>query len=538
MLQTQVLIAGGGPVGMTLALELARYGVKSILVERNSTTTRHPKMDLTNGRSMELFRRLGIVENLRDAGVPRENPFDISWITSLSGHELHRFHYPSSAQTQITIRESNDGSHPREAPLRVSQIDIEPVLKGFIDEHPLITVMFGVSFESIVEETSEGLIVEIKNQESGIIDHVSCQYLAGCDGGGSRVRRSLGIELEGDLAVASAYMVHFHSTDTELLQRWGVTWHYQNGAGTLIAQNDRDSWTLQAWLPPGEDGSSWVASEVLESWIGKPFDYTILQANPWSAHFVVAEQYRKGRALLAGDSAHQYIPTGGYGMNSGIADAIGLAWALAANLQGWGGDALLDAYAEERKSTAWRCLEASRRHMGIRVQISELYQSRPAIEDDTAEAQQSRAQLAEKIAELGNAENESWGIELGYRYRSPIISLREGTEDLEMGPLLYQPWVEAGFRMPHIFLKDGESIHDKMGQQYTLFMIGNADSAEFESCAAKHSMPLTIVRIDEPHANSILGKRFILVRPDQHIAWADDREPDNLDALLLQISGR
>jgi 2-polyprenyl-6-methoxyphenol hydroxylase-like FAD-dependent oxidoreductase len=91
-----VLIAGGGPVGMTLALFLAHYGVRSILVERNPETTRHPKMDLTNGRSMELFKRVGIADKLRDAGVPRENGFDITWVTSVSGRELYRFKYPSA----------------------------------------------------------------------------------------------------------------------------------------------------------------------------------------------------------------------------------------------------------------------------------------------------------------------------------------------------------------------------------------------------------------------------------------------------------
>ena len=133
-----VLIAGGGPVGMTLALNLARYGIRSMLIERNPTTTRHPKMDLTNGRSMELFHRLGLEDKLRDAGVPRENAFDILWITSMVGHDLHRFHYPSAAEKTAIIRAENDGSHGYKAPLRVSQIEIEPVLKRAIDENPLI----------------------------------------------------------------------------------------------------------------------------------------------------------------------------------------------------------------------------------------------------------------------------------------------------------------------------------------------------------------------------------------------------------------
>ena len=175
------------------------------------------------------------------------------------------------------------------------------------------------------------------------------------------------------MAVAGAYMVHFRTEDLALLQRWGPIYHLQNGAGTIIAQNDRDIFTLQAWLLPGSDLATKTPEEVLEGWVGTKFDYEILQANPWTANFVVAQHYRKGRALLAGDAAHQFIPTGGYGMNSGIADAAGLAWALAANLQGWGGEGLLDAYDLERRATAWWHLEAAKRHFAVRIQIGEVY---------------------------------------------------------------------------------------------------------------------------------------------------------------------
>jgi hypothetical protein len=152
-----VLIAGGGPVGMTLGLFLAHYGVRSILVERNPETTRHPKMDLTNGRSMELFKRVGIADKLRDAGVPRENSFDITWVTSVSGHELHRFKYPSANEARDIIRLKNDGSQASEPGLRVSQVVIEPVLEAAIDSNPLIDVRFGVAMEKILDQDCDGV---------------------------------------------------------------------------------------------------------------------------------------------------------------------------------------------------------------------------------------------------------------------------------------------------------------------------------------------------------------------------------------------
>jgi 2-polyprenyl-6-methoxyphenol hydroxylase-like FAD-dependent oxidoreductase len=143
----QVIIVGAGPVGMTLACELARRNISAMLVERNATTTRHPKMDITNARSMELFRRLGLADELRKVGVPQTNNFDVSWITTLSGHELHRFHYPSVAEWRALIRERNDGTMPGEPPMRVSQVEIEPVLARVVRSLPLVTARWNVAFE-------------------------------------------------------------------------------------------------------------------------------------------------------------------------------------------------------------------------------------------------------------------------------------------------------------------------------------------------------------------------------------------------------
>jgi 2-polyprenyl-6-methoxyphenol hydroxylase-like FAD-dependent oxidoreductase len=533
-LEAPVLIAGGGPVGMTLALNLARYGVPTILVERNAETTRHPKMDLTNGRSMELFRRLGLTEKLRDAGVPRENAFDISWVTTLAGQELHRFRYPSAQEWTAMIAAQNDGSHPREAGLRVSQIMIEPVLKEAIDQNPLIDVRFGTRFERIVEQDAIGVCAEIVDEATGETHTVRCAYLAGCDGGGSRVRRQIGIELDGDMAVAGAYMVHFRTLDQDLFQSQGPTWHYQNGAGTIIAQNDVDIYTLQAWLVPGLESKK--PEEVLEEWVGRPFEYEILQANTWAANFVVAERYRSGRVLLAGDSAHQFIPTGGYGMNSGMADAAGLSWVLAANLQGWGGDALLDAYAAERRKTAWWHLHAAQRHMGVRVEIAQFYAEAGDIISATPDADANRAALGAKIAQIGNAENESWGVELGYRYDdSPVICGEVGQAPTD--PLVYVGNTVPGGRLPHVFLEPGVSLHDKLGTYFSLVAFDDSDSTAVEAAAEKLGVPLEIVRVHRSDLRDIYQRNLILVRPDQHIAWRGDVLPTDLEQLLSLVTG-
>jgi len=459
------------------------------------------------------------------------------WITSMVGHDLHRFHYPSATEKTAIIARENDGSHGSQAPLRVSQVEIEPVLKREIDANPLIDVRFGTVFERIIEQNDDGVLVEISDTETGATQQVHCRFLAGCDGGGSRVRRNLGIELDGELNVAGAHMVHFRTDDRALMQRWGPVYHLQTGAGTIIAQNDRDIYTLQAWLLPGAGIEDMRPEDVLEGWIGTKFDYEILQANPWHAHFVVANSYRQGNVLLAGDAAHQFIPTGGYGMNSGIADASALSWVLAARLQGWGGEALFDAYDKERRPTAWWHLEASRRHFGIRIEITQIYMGAGDLTSDTPEAEANRADVARKIAALGNAENESWGVEYGYRYdQSPIVVHDANAPAVD--PITYRPNTYPGARLPHVFLEDGVAIHDKLGLYFTLVVIDHGDTAPMTTAAQQLGIPLSVLELRRPDLLGIYQAPLILVRPDQHVAWRGEALPADCAALLALVTGR
>ena len=220
MKQTQVLIAGGGPVGMTLACDLGRRGITCMLVERNHSTTRHPKMDITNARSMELFRQLGLADQLRAVAVPENANFDVSWITSLSGHELHRFRYPSAAEWRQLIRNTNDGSMPGEPPMRVSQVEIEPVLQRSIRANPHVDARWGVALEDLSQD-GEGVTATLRTTD-GRTEQVRCTYLVGCDGGQSQVRSCLGIRLDGQSRVMQRFMTHFRSRATDMPQRWGV----------------------------------------------------------------------------------------------------------------------------------------------------------------------------------------------------------------------------------------------------------------------------------------------------------------------------
>ena len=495
-----VLIAGGGPVGMTLARTLALHGVRCLLVERHETTTQHPKMDITNGRSMELFRRIGVADRLRSVAVPEANNFDVSWVTSLAreagGRELHRFRYPSVTEKRSLILACNDGTQPREPAMRVSQVMIEPVLRDAILDHPLVDARWGMAVEDF-EQDEAGVTVTLRTMETGATEQVRCDYLAGCDGGTSRVRARLGIALEGRAAVAQRYMIHFRSEARELLQAFGSAWHYQRDTGTLIAQDDKDTWTLQTRPPPGLDAADMDPNAMLDAWAGRAFARKILVANPWSTHLLVAERYGSGRVFLAGDAAHQYIPTGGYGMNTGIGDAIDLGWKLAAAIKGFASRRLLASYESERRPVGLRNRLASERHTGVRLKIAELYQS----ERDPDE-------LGRAIAALGNAENESWGIEFGYRY-----------DGVEGDPLKYEPTTAPGARLPSVFLDDGSALYDYLGPWFTLLRFGDADPSPLIDSAPA---PLKIVDIAEPRLAPIYGMKLVLVRPDTHVAWRGD----------------
>lgn len=538
MQHVPILIAGGGPVGLTLSLVLARLGVPAMLVERNLETTRHPKMDITNSRSMEIFRGLGLAPALRAVAVPETHPFDVSWVTTMAGHELHRFRYPSPAQKRRQIETRNDGSEPLEPAMRVSQVLIEPVLKRAVRAQPSIVSRFGVALESC-EQDADGVVASLRDVSSGGTERVRCNYLAGCDGGASIVRKCLGIKLEGRARVAQRYMVHIRSEARDILQRWGIAWHYQSPLGTLVAQDDVDKWTLLSRHDVPEDVVGIDPYAVLEKFLGRRIDAEIMLANGWTPHLLVAERYVHGRVVLVGDAAHQYIPTGGYGMNTGIGDALAAGWKLAALALGFGGAGLLEAYDVERRQVGQRNCRAAEQHSDVRAAIARAYaQAGAAIHDPAAAGDAARAVLSGRIAALGNAENESFGIELGYAYpHSPIVCGETDSEHSDE-PLRYVPTSAPGARLPSVLLSDGSALFDKLGRWFTLLALGVAPDADLVAAAVRRGVPLEVVRVDEPRLAAIYRAPQLLVRPDQHVAWRGVEAGGRADSILARCLGQ
>jgi len=548
---SRVIIVGSGPVGMTLALELAARGVASTIVEKAATTTDHPRMDYTNARSMELLRRLGLVPALRAAAVPEEHPFDVAWVTSMAGHELYRFRYPSVADARARIREHNDGSQPLEPPMRISQVVMEPVLLDAVRAQPLVTHRFGVAFEDLAQD-GNGVTAVLRDVARGATESLGADFLVGCDGGDSRVRDAAGIDLDGIRDVGQVFMVHFRSEARPLLQRFGVTWQVRSRLGTLVSQNDRDIWTLHVPLLGSTDPRTIDPSALVEAFVGAPIEHEVLVARAWTPHLLVARRYSKGRVFLAGDAAHQYVPTGAYGMNTGVGDAVDLGWKLAAFLHGHGGPGLLDAYEAERRSVGLRNRTAAATHMQVRLDIAAAYDELDGGGDDaasgavaafTADAKGTsagREAVAARIRAIGNPENESRGIELGYRYdRSPIV-MAEQRPALVPDPVHYRPSTAPGSRLPSTFLPDGNAVHDRLGPWFTLLAFGDGDPGPLPAVARRLGIPLAVTRVASPGPATIYERKLLLVRPDQHVAWRGDRLDDAVAAgrILERCTGR
>lgn len=559
-----VVIAGAGPVGLTLALELERHGVETLLVERNQTTTRHPKMDITNGRSMELFRRLGVADHLRKIAIPGDRDMVVSWVTSLDGWELTRFGYPCVDRSREQTRARNDGRGSLEPSMRVSQILLEPALKSVLEnEARHVTVQYGWAVESFVQDR-DGVDVVLHNSADGQRRTVRADYLAGCDGAGSIVRRGLGIGLDSlDLrklvakelgprrmlgmlwrgwasdrerpASGDFYMVHFTSGDRDVFEKHGPVWHTQSPQGwTLISQNDEDSWTLHSPLGIGQDAAKIDPREFVFKTLGTRFDCTVLEANAWTPRLTVADAYGQGRVWLAGDAVHQVPPTGGYGMNTGVGDAVGLGWALAANVAGWGTAGLLASYGQERRAVALRNRAAAGRHAVVRLAIKSLYS--PAIHHEGWNGPQQRRRLGREISDLGNLENEADGIEWGYIYQSPSIATESGPDPDQTWDS-YRPTTRPGARPPSVYLADGRAIFDLFGEGFTLLRFTGIDVSALVDAARARGVPLDVVDIDDDHARRLYERDLVLIRPDQHVAWRGDDLPAHPAELVDQIRG-
>jgi len=535
-MDSDVLIVGAGPTGLTLAIDLGRRGVRCTLVEQKEEPAFLPKMERVNARSMEIYRRMGLAEKIRAAGLRADCPMDVYIVLSLTEPPLLHLPYPSVAQARAQTRASNDGTLPLEPYQLISQYTLEPLLKSVAESIPSLRVRFGWEFIALRQD-GDGVSARLRSVK-GEVEEFRAAYLVGCDGGASAVRKELGIELSGEGNLLELRQALFRCD--ELFDRLpigdgpgrGRHYHVADDKATfLIMQDSTIHWTLHSVLDRDEKMKIEFGRTV-----GIPVKYEMLSCAPWRQNLLLADRYGKGRVFLAGDAVHLVIPTGGLGMNSGVGDAIDLSWKLAATLAGWGGPNLLKSYEIERRQIGERNVGASRYATLGRRKWRAMW--RPDIRKDSAAGAEARDRLAAVADAEQRKSNEMIGAELGYRYvDSPIIcNVPGGPEHLFRE---YQPTTWPGARLPHVWLTDGTPMQDRIADGYTILKLGGsrADPRGLQSALRDRGAPAAVIEVADARAREIYECDLVLVRPDLHVVWRGNAAPEDPARVAAIVTG-
>jgi len=532
MIEVPVLIVGGGPVGLATAIELGWRGIDCLLVEQGDGTTDFPRANTIDLRSMEFCRRWGIADAVREAGLPPDYPHTALYATSMAGYEIARFE-----------RASHGGAGglavSPERQQRCNQLFFDPVLRAQASAMDGVTLRHSCRFESFVQD-SGGVTALVRDLAADTEETVRAAYLVACCGGRSPIRRTLGIPL-GDEGVLGYPVSVFFRTD--------ALWtHHDKGKtalnflldasgvwATLIPLDGRELWRITLHgSTTYTDPATVDAHDIVRRVVGADFDYELLNVGNWTRREMVAHHYCYGRVFLAGDSAHQNTPTGGYGMNTGLGDAVDLGWKIAAVLDGWGGDALLDSYEADRRPVAARNVAEATANFKRRS-----YATSAALCDDTPEGAEIRSRLGTRIVEDNTRQHRGHGIALGHVYENSPICVADGTDPPADTVADFVPSSRPGARAPHAALPDGRSILDLFGHGFVLLRLGGSaiDTAFLAAAADRSGVPLTVTAIDDADIAKLYKKALVLVRPDGHVAWRGDAAPENPAALIDRARG-
>lgn len=527
-----VIVAGAGPVGLCLAIDLGRRGVRCLLIERNQTPSHWPKMDRTNGRSMEMFRRIGIADRVRALGFPPDVSLDVFLMKRLSEPPVAVMQFPSVGEWRRRTALCHDGSLPLEPYQIVAQNKIEPLLKEIAETTPNITVRYDCGLVGL-EQNDDRVIVRARNA-AGDEQSYEAAFLAGCDGGASTVRKQLGIALDGQGNIRELRQVAFYSPDLYDKIPYGKGRHYSfldPHGGLIVVQGDRKEFTLHTTLPEGTD-----FKPVIAALVGFPCDIHILHVATWRHNLLLAEHYRDRRVFLAGDAAHLVIPNGGLGMNTGLGDAFDLSWKLAGRIKGWGGERLLDSYEQERRPVgAFNVAAAGWAADGVPLWASLI---RPEANEDSPEAAELRHEIGKSFLVNHGRTHGMRGAEYGYSYAGSAIIAEENGNEPEWDRNVYVPHSRPGVRAPHMWLRSGMPLQDAMGEGFTLLdFTAGTDASALQAEFAARGAELRLVSLDEPHMRKLYDRAHYLLRPDLHIAWRGDVLPVDAAALADLVTG-
>jgi 2-polyprenyl-6-methoxyphenol hydroxylase-like FAD-dependent oxidoreductase len=538
-----VLVVGAGPVGLTLAMDLAWRGIDVVVAElRSEGEPPNVKCNHTSARSMEIFRRLGVAQALREAGLPGDYPNDVAYRTTFLGQELTRIPIPARNE-RYTARGGPDTWWPTpEPPHRINQIFLEPVLFAHAAAMPNIRILNRVSVGDFAQ-TAEGVQAQARHLDTGETFVIDARYMVGCDGGRSAVRRGIGAKLEGDDVIQRVQSSYIRAPG--LLPRlkekpaWATFSYNPRRAGICYAIDGRETWLVHNYLRDDEPDfdavdRDWALRTILG--VGDDFEYEILSNEDWFGRRLVADKFREGRVFIAGDAAHIWVPMAGYGMNAGIADAANLSWMLAAVLKGWAPESLLDAHERERLPITQ---QVSRFAMDIALKMVQHRRVIPAdIEAEGPAADASRAEAGRAMYELNVQQYCCAGLNFGYYYdQSSVIAYDgEAAPPYTMGS--FTPSTAPGARTPHFWLEDGRSLYDALGPDYTLLRFDPSAPVEpLLDAAAARGVPLVLLDIGGGEVPEAYRHKLLVSRPDQHVAWRGDAVPGDPLALVDLLRG-
>jgi 2-polyprenyl-6-methoxyphenol hydroxylase-like FAD-dependent oxidoreductase len=541
---SEVLVVGAGPVGLTLATDLARRGVKVTVVEvRAFAQPPNVKCNHVSARSMEHFRRLGVAATIRNAGLPENYPNDVVFRTSMTGTELTRIPIPCR-KNRYSQKDGPDTHWATpEPPHRINQIYLEPLLLKHAVSHDRVTLLNRTQVVDLAQDES-GVVVSLSDLQNQEQKQLRVQYVVGCDGGGSFVRKKIGAKLEGTEVIQRVQSTHIRAPELAGLLPGEPAWCYYSvntrRCGTVFAIDGKETWLVHNHLHPDEpEFDSVDRDQSIRNILGvdADFKYEIITKEDWVGRRLLANHFRSGRIFLAGDAAHLWVPYAGYGMNAGIADATNLAWLLDAVLKQWADTSILDAYEAERHPITEQVSHFVMNHAQKMIKARRAVP--PNIEAMDAEGEAMRKLIGEEAYTLNVQQFCCEGLNFGYYYeQSPIIAHeKELPPAYSMGN--FTPSTLPGCRAPHFWLNNQTSLYDAFGPGYTLMRLNRDVEVDDLLGQAKYlNIPLTLIDLaDEHNVPEAYQHALVLCRTDQHVVWRGNTLAESLQKLLHLMRG-
>ena len=527
---TPVLIAGGGPVGLALAVELGLRGVECLVVEPRLQPTRlRPRAKTLSVRTMEHARRWGLAERLRAAApLPVSWSQDVSFCTSFLGEEITRF-------TGV-LGLGDDGLSP-ERGQQMPQYVLEEVLRDVVTELPAVDLRLGWHLRTL-DATGPGTVLITLCDPAGKAVLAAAEYVVGADGARSVVREQIGARYVGSTALRANTGVVFRSHEllTVMPHPPAVqTWLLNRQTPGMMGPIDRHGlWWLIAF---GVDARSERVDphRLIRGALGRELPVEVVSTDPWTARMELADRCQSGRVFLVGDAAHLNPPFGGHGLNTGIGDAVDLGWKLAACLAGWGAPGLLDSYEAERRPLHRRVIDEAASNMAtLAPELLADGLDRPGPQGDRA-----RSQAARRITQTKKAEYFSTDLILGHRY--------EDSPALQASPPAPGPWAScaaSGRRLPHLWVSPRVSTLDLVTGTHLILAADGGLAARAGRAAEAAGLPATVAQLEQSLMRR-LGAELLVVRPDQVVAavWpvpAPDHQGEIhlLDTTMAMLCGR